>query len=112
MTEMTVKRSSSDGSNATYRVTLRERTDRTLHEMTVSHGESQQLAKAFASIEELVRYVFEGLLARRAKEDIPSAFALKDLLAHEPDVARDLHERAVDPDAGIRDYLTGARSSH
>ena len=109
---MTVKPSGADGGNATYRVTLREHTHRTVHEVTVSHSESRRLARAFASTDDLVRYMFEALLARRAKEDIPSAFVLKDLLAHEPDVAREVSARVADADVGVRDYLMEASTSH
>lgn len=119
MIDMTVKRSRSNGTNATYRVTLRERADRTVHDVWLSHGESERLRGSFAAPEDLVGHVVEWLLARRTKEDIPSAFALRELLAHEPDLARELgeratnaesareiNERASDLDAGIRDYLT------
>jgi len=120
MMDMTVKRKSSNGTHATYRVTLRERTDRTVHDVSLSHGEIGRHGPSFSSTEDLVTFVFDWLLARRTKEDIRSAFTLRDLLAHEPELERELgdllahepelerelNERASDPDAGIRDYLT------
>lgn len=79
MTEIKVLRRSSDGRGTTYCAAVLEETDRTLHNITVGHNELYD----FADQPELVRFVVELLLERDPKEEIPSAFRLKDLLEND-----------------------------
>jgi len=106
MTEIKVSRRSSDGRTTTYCVAVMQKTDRTLHNVTVGHNELY----GFATHQELLGFVFEQLLATTSKERIVSAFRLKDLLEHDHAIRHAVEERAFDPERekeeAVREWLT------
>lgn len=118
MTEISVRRRSSDGARAVYCVGVRNGADRTIHDVAFGYSDVREF-KEFASVDELLTFVFEWLLLRRDKDDIPSSFALKNLLNHESALVDELREvttvtdqaaEQAPTDENLRDYLSGAQA--
>lgn len=106
MSEITISRRSSGGTDTVYCVSVRNKTDRTLHDVSVGHRELYD----FATQRELLTLVFERLLERGSKEDIPSSFRLKDLLESDAELRKEVEAYSYEPppeqQADLMEWLT------
>jgi hypothetical protein len=78
-----------------FRVTIRERSKQTTHQVTVSPAYLQQLTGGRISAEALVRMSFEFLLEREPKESILRSFDLPVISRYFPDYEPEMTRRLL-----------------
>ncbi len=88
--EIIIDSTSNDDKHVTFRVSVIDNTDRTVHSVSLSHRDYEEFGLLSGSPERFVKRCFECLLGRGPKESIPSQFDIGRLVISLPDFLDDL----------------------
>ncbi len=90
MEEIIIDSTSKDDKHLMFRVSVIDNTDRTVHNVSLSHRDYEEFGLLSGSPEKFVKRCFECLLRREPKESIPSQFDIGRLVTSLPHFLDDL----------------------
>jgi hypothetical protein len=90
MEEIVIDRTSEDEEAFGFRVSVIDQTDRTIHDVTLTHLDYEEFGLASEAPERVVEFCFEFLLRRHPKESIRSRFDIRALSKSFPEFRDEL----------------------